>query len=454
MDSRAPRKIVSLVLSAAVALQPTAGGAMEYFFRSVGSAGQNGAPSADNSGGTTTPENPGGSLPPTAGQNGLPPVGDLSITVPYQVRARPGIPFLLQVSTGNATGGVSWSSVGSALPAGLTLDPSSGTITGTPSVAADVSGLRIRGVDSTGKEGLSAEFIIAVRPMPSVTVAATASGATGSALAVVPRAANAFGTQAWSVSGPLPLGLELDSATGRISGIPAQQGTFGGLVLTVTDADGAVGRSQPITLKVTSRIAVSVPDTVNARLGKQIAAVQPRASGTTGPYRFAMAGAALPAGLSLDANTGAITGIPAAAGTTSGLALRVTDVTTGDATVSPPFKVVAADVPSVTLGASYLVRSGLSLGISPSASNILGGAYWARSGRSWTQFSRDDGGMWGYGGTPGTDDGLVLTVTDLFDGATAKSRPFSIRTIPMLSVGAPAFPPPASTPPSGCSPPS
>lgn len=71
-------------------------------------------------------------------------------------------------------------------------------------------------------------------------------------------------------------------------------------------------------------LAISGTPTVLGEVGSPYA-FTPVVSGGTAPYGFDLASGSLPAGLSLDAGTGAISGTPTLDETASGIALRVTD---------------------------------------------------------------------------------------------------------------------------------
>jgi hypothetical protein len=71
-----------------------------------------------------------------------------------------GIPFLESLVAGNATGSVSWSVVAGALPPGLSLDPSTGEISGTPTAIGSFP-IRIRVHDSAGPTA-ERDFVIEV----------------------------------------------------------------------------------------------------------------------------------------------------------------------------------------------------------------------------------------------------------------------------------------------------
>lgn len=116
--------------------------------------------------------------------------------------------------------------------------------------------------------------------------------------------------------GQLPPGLNLDAATGSITGTPTKAGNYQ-VTITVTDAE-----SPAQSAAVTGTITVASPgQQTGASSGKVHLAVPPcngqvlqqfsaqlSATGGSGKYTYSVAGGSLPWGLSLDPNSGVISG--------------------------------------------------------------------------------------------------------------------------------------------------
>jgi hypothetical protein len=148
------------------------------------------------------------------------------------------------------------------------------------------------------------------------------------------------------VSGSLPPGLQLDMNTGVIFGTPTQAGTFS-FRASVTDATQLTTGDH--TAFVECSITVTPPPiSLNCAGGTGKVGLPYNSSlvanGGTAPYQFKILAGALPGGLTLNTNTGAITGTPTAAGTFPYTAC-VTDSTGGTAlsatvecsiTIAPP----------------------------------------------------------------------------------------------------------------------
>src|SRR5580658_2789773 len=141
-----------------------------------------------------------------------------------------------------ASGGVApytYAVTSGSLPSGLSLNSSTGEITGTPSTTG-FSNFTITATDSTSATG-SRAYSISVGTASLTLLPASLPAATqGTAYSQTITAAGGTAPYTFSVSqGPLPAGLTLSSA-GVLSGTPTANGSFG-FILQATDANGNTG---------------------------------------------------------------------------------------------------------------------------------------------------------------------------------------------------------------------
>lgn len=78
--------------------------------------------------------------------------------------------------------------------------------------------------------------------------------------------------------------------------------------------------------RVANSLSVSGTPVTTATAGVAYTGFTVAASGGAGSYTFAVVAGALPAGISLDASTGAVAGTPTLAGTYAGIVIRATDI--------------------------------------------------------------------------------------------------------------------------------
>jgi hypothetical protein len=121
---------------------------------------------------------------------------------------------------------------------------------------------------------------------------------------------------AWNTSsGDLPPGLHLTS-TGILSGTPTASGIFA-MTLSVADSEHpAQMTSKEISLSVNLALQITTTTLPNSSPGVAYSAAL-GAIGGMAPYSWTIENGSLPNGLSLDANSGAISGAPVAPGTSS-----------------------------------------------------------------------------------------------------------------------------------------
>jgi len=214
------------------------------------------------------------------------------------------------------------------LPAGLAINSTTGVITGTPTTVATTAVL-LGATNSTGTGNATMTITVgAAGVAPVITNSPlTAAGTVGTPFSF---AMTASGSPTSFTASPLPAGLVINATTGVITGTPTTAATTA-VLLGATNAFGT-GNA---TLTITVGAAGVAPIVTNSPL---------TAAGTVGtPFGFTITASGspttytatpLPAGLSIVAATGAITGTPTAAGTTAVLLGATNASGTGNATLT------------------------------------------------------------------------------------------------------------------------
>lgn len=202
------------------------------------------------------------------------------------------------------------------LPTGLSINSSTGAITGTPAAGTEqaATSYTVTGTNSSGS--LNRTFTIAITLLPTITFSypnATLSLAESDAITNQTPAVTVGSPNQWSVSPALPTGLVLDTATGTISGTPARGQRQISTTYTITGGDGVESSTFQVSIEITAKPIqfaysnATLSLTENQALSPNL--VAPLA-GSVAPLTFSIS-PALPAGLTLNTTTGAISGTPA-----------------------------------------------------------------------------------------------------------------------------------------------
>ena len=215
-------------------------------------------------------------------------------------------------------GAIARCSVSPELPAGLTMDPNTGTITGTPIAVANdtiytVTCSNAAGSDSTRLEIEVKASVIAPESLgyPDSSVVYVTNQQ------IIPSAPITTGGEItqYSVSPALPAGLSLDPQTGVITGTPTA--VTAAAVYTITGSNSVDSVQASLTIEVQTQVvapsSLSYSDAAPVYIvGQPIVNNEPQSSG--GEITQFSVSPALPAGLSINEQTGDITGTPTAAG--------------------------------------------------------------------------------------------------------------------------------------------
>jgi len=343
------------------------------------------------------------------------------------------------------TGGISpytWSvASGSTLPAGLTMT-TGGVLSGAPTAAAaGNTSVQFNVKDAGTPNGLTATqtLTLSITAAPALTftgsVPATAifntAYAGGSA-----AASGGSGTLAYSISaGLLPNGINLNAATGAITGTPTAVGTFN---FTVKVADPFGDQATKAFQIVVSYPALNITTSLTlptAYVGSNYstALVATGGSGNSSNYTWALAsGSQLPTGLTLS-SSGAITGKPTSAPATTSFTATVTD-SVASLSISPTFSITV----SSGLGITTTTLIGGNLGVPYSATLTATGG--TGSGYTWSALGNN---LSAYGlslsssgqitGTP-TQTGTVSFTAQVTDSINTATQPLSITIYTALSL--------------------
>ncbi len=297
----------------------------------------------------------------------------------------PAIAPLVNTATDSWTGAKAllWSATG--LPAGLSIAPSTGTITGMPTTTGTYP-VTIMATDTPGNSG-SANFTWTITSAVTVTNPGARSDLSGLPIAPLASTATGSGSAApvtwftWSAT-DLPSGLSINAATGTITGTPDTLGTYT-VTLTATTSSGSTGSAGfAWTITQTSSLVVTTISLAAGEVGTGYSQTL-AASGGALPYSWGVTSGSLPSGLLLSRATGTISGRLGAKAKSTTFGITVTDSSGQTAAQSYTITVVTASVRSGMI-AALPDGQGYWLASSDGAVRSFGNAvlYGSMSGRS------------------------------------------------------------------------
>jgi len=335
-----------------------------------------------------------------------------------------------------ATGGtapLTWSVQSGNLPPGLTLNPTTGILSGVPTTAGQFSFV-IAVADAVGLTTFCSFAISITGSLTITTASPLPAGSVNQFYNLILAASGGFPTYTWALTtGALPPGMTFDPATGVISGTPLASGVFN-FIATATDSAVPVANTATKSLSLTVDTATGLKITTTALPSATNGIPYSAALAATGgvpPYTWTLSGGALPLPLTLPA-TGIISGTPNDTAGLYNLVISVADsagstafgqatlsLNAGAAPVPLPLSITTAALPAATNGIPYSTVLAATGGTLPYT--------WAFSATLPIGLTGDPAGI--IAGTPNDVAGtynIVLTLTDSLGVVATKTLPISL----------------------------
>jgi len=220
-----------------------------------------------------------------------------------------GSPYNAVISVRGGAAPYQFSIASGTLPSGLSLNSTTGTISGTPLVSGTYR-FAIIATDAAGTSSQEKGFTLAVAEVPTVSISVLPASAT----------VHSGGTQQFTaVINNNHLGVTWSASAGSISNtglftapVVAAQSTA--IVTASVVADPTKTGSATVSVNASAPALVITSNTLPLAIAGAPYSTTLLASGGKRPYTWSIASGALPGGVQLDSVTGAISGTPAKSG--------------------------------------------------------------------------------------------------------------------------------------------
>jgi hypothetical protein len=260
------------------------------------------------------------------------------------------MPTLSATNSGGTS--TNWS-VSPALPTGMTINASTGAISGTPTTAQSAADYTVTATNATGSATTTVSITIVAPFITSITYSGSPFALTldTATTTIQPTVVGTF--PRWSVTPGLPSGLSFNTQNGEISGTPDRVTAIDTYTVTATNSSGNVSTTIRLSVvPLAPNITIS-PSTYSFYKDIAITSITPRNSGS--PATLWSISPSLPAGLSLNQTTGSISGTPSATSSSTSYTVTATN-TTGSSTATFSMAVILSlPVPDISYSPSDIV---------------------------------------------------------------------------------------------------
>lgn len=219
-------------------------------------------------------------------------------------------------ATDGVTPYTNWILTDGILPNGITLNATTGVINGTPTIPGTYA-FTVQVTDSNSLTDIQALSIVVQAISPTITTNSLSDGVAGVSYSGVINATGGSPPYvAWDITvGQLPPGLNITGypANATITGIPTAVGNYTFTVRVTDSLSGSITKVLNIVIYDGNFPVISTINLPNGQIGSSYSNGLIAAGGSL-PYKWSLFSDVLPPGLTLNENTGLITGAPTANG--------------------------------------------------------------------------------------------------------------------------------------------
>ena len=309
-----------------------------------------------------------------------------------------------------------------ALPAGITLNGTTGVLSGTPTTTGNTTSW-ITAADPAGAVGYAPLAWTIAASAVTVTKPANQSTSIGVAvsLAATATTSNTGNTGfTWTATG-LPTGIVINASTGVMSGTPTTARAATTVTLKATDSLGAFA-SNTFTWAIVNPVTVAKPANQSSSLGVSVSLTATATTSTAGNTGFTWSATGLPAGITMNATTGVMSGTPTTVRAAATVTLTARD--SFGASNTNTFTWAITSPVTVAKPANQSSTIGLAVMLTPSATTTSAGNTgftWAATGLpTGISINSSTGVMSGTPTTVRAAATVTLTATNSF-GASASN---------------------------------
>jgi hypothetical protein len=347
-----------------------------------------------------------------------------------------GTQYSQALSVSGGTGPYTWSVPPGSLPAGLSLDPASGLITGTPNTVGTTKfTVTVTDAGHPARTTTSQQLTLIVVPPLIGTSSNLPQAADGLAYAAQLTAIGGTAPYVWTMTGTPPPGLSL-SASGQITGTPTETGAFPFSVQITDESSPPLTVSETEMITVVGSLKITTQTLPDAQAGQAYSQTL-TATGGTAPYTWSVLSGVLPTGLSLDPVTGVISGTTQATAAAASVTFSVTDTGPPQQTNSKALTIRVAAPLAFSLQLPTAAVIGQNFTATPEAEGGSGSFLWSETGPlpAGLKFDSTNGEITGTVPT-GTNLGAYpfrITLTDADGGLPPASSDYTITVVAPLA---------------------